>query len=145
MALLAAGLFGGLAVERWRAGHPAIADRLEQEPARLTPALQARAAPRPRARGVPARCDESSAVTGTGPSGPPRLDLNQATPSELARAARISWRLAARIVAARDGVQDRDAPRDSPGGTGAVSGPEPIEPDPAGTGTTEPAPNVEIP
>jgi hypothetical protein len=32
--LLAAGLFGGLLVERWRARHPATAEELEAEPAR---------------------------------------------------------------------------------------------------------------
>jgi hypothetical protein len=38
------------------------------------------------------------------------LDLNRATPRELARLAGISWSLAARIVAARDGV-GLDTPR----------------------------------
>jgi hypothetical protein len=145
VALLAAGLFGGLAIEPWRAEHPAIADRLEQESVRPTPAPQARAAPRTRARSVPARCEEPSAAAGTGRSGPPRLDLNRATPGELARAAGISWRLAVRIVAARDSVEGQAAPRDAPEGTGAVSGTEPLESDPSGTGTTEPAPDAETP
>ena len=39
----------------------------------------------------------------------PRLDLNRATPGELARVARISWRLAARIVAARDAFEAQDS------------------------------------
>ena len=33
VALLAAGVFGGLAVERWRSRHPVLAEQLEAEPA----------------------------------------------------------------------------------------------------------------
>ena len=69
VALLAAGLFGGLAVERWRARHPVIADRLEAEPARPTSrgAGPVRAAAPPAPRRGPLR--------GAGdPSEPARLD-----------------------------------------------------------------------
>ncbi len=69
VALLAAGLFGGLAVERWRARHPVIADRLEAEPARPPTAVPAQSAPRfrPRQRRGPLR--------GAGdPREPARLD-----------------------------------------------------------------------
>ena len=145
MALLTSGLFGGLAIERWRAQHPAITDRLEQEPVRSTPTPQARAAPRARARGVSARCEEPSAAAGPARPNPPRLDLNRATPGELARAAGISWRLAARIVAARDGAEGREAPRDAPDETGVVPGTEPSEPDPPGPGPPVPATDVETP
>jgi hypothetical protein len=112
VALLAAGLFGGLAIERWRARHPATADRLEAEPVRLTSPPPVEPAPRPRPRAVTARCEEPDArgrrlgrvsASRVGP----RLDLNRATPAELARLAGISWRLAARIVAAREAFEGR--------------------------------------
>jgi hypothetical protein len=111
--LLAGGLFAGLAVERWRARQPALAERLEAEPRRMTSvAVQRSRQPRPRS--VAARCEESAttvvrpAWAATSPARP-RLDLNRATPGELARVARISWRLAARIVAARDALDEHDS------------------------------------
>src|SRR5262245_30422017 len=59
VALLAAGLFGGLVVEHWRRGHPAAADRLEAEPARPTSAGGSVAAARPRPRrGFAPSCEE---------------------------------------------------------------------------------------
>lgn len=121
VALLTMGLFGGLAIERWRARHPVIADRLETEPARAASAAPAHSTPRGRPRSAPARCEEPGirvSRTGwrdTAPAGP-RLDLNRATPGELARVAGISWRLAARIVAAREAFEGReDRPRDPAG------------------------------
>jgi DNA uptake protein ComE-like DNA-binding protein len=105
VALLAAGLFGGLAVERWRNHHPALADRLEAEPARPATTVSAAAGPRSRSRGVPARCEQPAPAEPAGERIAPRLDLNRATPGELARVAGISWRLAARIVAARDAFE----------------------------------------
>jgi hypothetical protein len=110
VALLASGVCGGLAVERWRSRYPATAERLEMEPPRLAgavappPVVRARTRPSvprcevPSGRGRPARepAEPASAASG--------LDLNRATPRELARLAGISWSLAARIVAARDGV-----------------------------------------
>jgi hypothetical protein len=129
VALLAGGLFGGLAVERWRARQPAAAERLEAEPPRLTSAAPVQRSLRPRPRSVAARCEEPGS-TRRGPAwvdaplAQPRLDLNRATPGELAHVARISWRLAARIIAARDAFEGRDR-----------GGPEP-EPDEARSGET---------
>lgn len=116
VALLAGGLFGGLAVERWRARHPTTADRLEAEPPRLTSAAAAQLVPRPRPRGAAAHCEQpgrgsswpSRQAPGSG-SARLRLDLNRATPRELARLAGISWGLAARIVAAREAFEGHDA------------------------------------
>ena len=113
--LLAAGAFGGLATEQWRARHPTLAAQLEAEPVRPTPAASAQPGPRARPRSVPARCEQPGA-RGTlfgdanTDQGAPRLDLNRATPGELARAAGISWRLAARIVAAREAFEGRESP-----------------------------------
>jgi hypothetical protein len=144
VALLAAGLFGGLAVERWRARHPVIADRLEAEPARPPTAVPAQSAPRLRPRHVAARCEEPGIRANrpgwTDPEAArPRLDLNRATPGELARVAGISWRLAARIVAAREAFEGReDRPAGSDGqGFPAVSEPAPPDTD---QGTSPAAP-----
>jgi DNA uptake protein ComE-like DNA-binding protein len=122
VALLAGGLFAGLAVERWRARHPATAERLEAEPPRLTSAAAAPPVSRSRPRPGAPRCDPSPAGrrtvdSGSSRSGSPRLDLNRATPRQLARLAGISWSLAARIVAARDAFEGRDAGavREQPG------------------------------
>ncbi len=110
VALLCGGLFGGFLVERWRARHPATADRLEAEPPRLTAAPLA---PRPRPRAAAPRCDpwasRRTTEAGFSGAGRPRLDLNRATPRQLARLAGISWGLAARIVAAREAFEGRDA------------------------------------
>jgi hypothetical protein len=115
VALLAGGLFGGLAVERWRAHHPATAERLEAEPPRLASLAVAHPVPRPRVRGAP-RCEEPgrgatspSRQPGASGSAQARLDLNRATPGELARLAGISWGLAARIIAAREAFEGRDS------------------------------------
>jgi hypothetical protein len=112
VALLAGGLFGGLAVERWRARHPTTAERLEAEPPRLTNVAAAPLTPRPRPRAAAARCDpwpsRRTADQGLSTSARPRLDLNRATPRQLARLAGISWSLAARIVAARESFEGRE-------------------------------------
>jgi hypothetical protein len=114
VALLAGGLFGGLAVERWRARQPAVAERLEAEPRRVTSVAPVQRSRQPRPRSVAARCDEQASTVDrpawadTSPARP-RLDLNRATPGELARVARISWRLAARIVAAREALERQDS------------------------------------
>lgn len=142
VALLAAGLFGGLAIERWRARHPAIADRLEAEPARPTAPLPSSSGWRPRPRPM-ARCEEprvpADRQAGTGETcAPLGLDLNRVTPAELARAVGISWRLAARIVAARDAVEGR-APRwVSP----SAAGPPTVEP---AAPPDRDAPDAEVP
>jgi hypothetical protein len=113
VALLCGGLFGGLLVERWRARHPETADRLEAEPPRPTAVAAAPLAPRPRPRAAAPRCDpwggRRMADAGSAGASRPRLDLNRATPRQLARLAGISWSLAARIVAARDALEGRDA------------------------------------
>jgi hypothetical protein len=156
VALLAGGLFAGLAIERWRARHPETAGRLEAEPPRLTGAATAPFPPRPRPRAGAPRCDpwlaRRAADGGSPKSGSPRLDLNRATPRQLARLAGISWSLAARIVAAREVFEGRDAgvafERPGPGRdiryrrrspTGSPDGAQ-TEPDPP----TSPAP-VEAP
>ncbi|HEX2501582.1 MAG TPA: hypothetical protein VHO73_08990 [Methylomirabilota bacterium] len=110
--LLAAGLFGGLLVERWRVRHPATAEQLEVEPVRKASPPPVAAAPRLRARTIAARCGDPGPRGRHGSRGgeafpDPRLDLNRATPGELARVAGISWRLAARIVAAREAFEGR--------------------------------------
>jgi hypothetical protein len=65
---------------------------------------------RPRSRGVLARCERPGPGEVTRERAAPRLDLNRATPAELARVAGISWRLAARIVAARDAFEGGASP-----------------------------------
>jgi hypothetical protein len=145
VALLATGLFGGLATERWRVRHPVIADRLETEPARPASAAPLQSAPRGRSRSAPARCEEpGSRVSRTGwrDAAParPRLDLNRATPGELARVAGISWRLAARIVAAREAFEGReDRPRDPDGD------PRPAASEPPATDTEHGSPPAPTP
>jgi hypothetical protein len=115
VALLAAGVCGGLAIERWRARHPVLAALLAAEPARPVSA-PAPLPPRTRSRSVPARCEQPGPRGVRADEGPAagaaglRLDLNRATPGELARVAGISWRVAARIVAARDAIHGRDRP-----------------------------------
>lgn len=135
VALLAAGLFGGLAIERGRARYPAIAERLETEPARPTAAPPLLAPPRSRPRAVASRCDAPDTRPGRDPwpvtVGPaPRFDLNRATPAELARVAGISWRLAARIVAARDAFEGHEVPA-SPSDEPAAEVPAEAAPEPA--------------
>lgn len=109
--LLAGGLCGGLAVERWRARYPVTAERLEAEPPRLASAASAPSTPRSRPRQTFLRCEapEERARPGAGviasTTPAPRLDLNLATPGELARLAGISRGLATRIVAARDAFE----------------------------------------
>jgi hypothetical protein len=142
VALLAAGLFGGLAVERWRAHYPASADRLETEPARLTSPAQVQSAPRFRSRSVATRCEEPGAGGrrfGSLNAGPVnlRLDLNRATPGELARVAGISWRLAARIVAARETFEGRGPRRTGPDGAVSPSMQAPPAPDAREPDTSE--------
>jgi hypothetical protein len=70
----------------------------------------------------------------------PRLDLNRATPGELARVAGISWRLAARIVAAREAFEGReDRPRDPDGD------PRPAASEPPATDTEHGSPPAPTP
>ncbi len=150
VALLAAGLFGGLAVERWRARHPEIADRLESEPARPTSSAPVQAASRPRPRSVSTRCEQPGVRAsrfGWSDAGPdrPRLDLNRATPGELARVAGISWRLAARIVAAREAFEGREDRRADPDGTGPPTVSEPSPPDTDRGNTPAATPDADSP
>jgi hypothetical protein len=127
VALLAGGLSSGLAVERWRARHPAIAERLEAEPPRRMPPAAIASTSRPRPRSVAPRCDAPGTGSRDRPAGstsspPPRLDLNRATPRQLARLAGISWGLAARIIAARDALEQ---PQLSPAPEPLGRGPDP--------------------
>jgi hypothetical protein len=127
VALLAAGVFGGLAVERWRSRHPVLAERLEAQRPRPATPMPASSGTRSRSRGILARCEQPGARAATAVSAP-RLDLNRATPGELARVAGISWRLAARIVAARDAFEGAA----SPGASLEETPSAPTAPDPDG-------------
>ena len=144
VALLAAGLFGGLVIERWRAQHLAVADHLEREPAR--PAVASVGAPPARRRGRSGgvRCEPPDAETRAATPGGPRLDLNRATPDELAHVAGISWRLAARIVAARERFEGRVAPSGVPDPEAPAIAPE-SSGEPALPGPTDPVPDAESP
>ena len=148
VALLAAGLFGGFAIERWRVGHPATADRLEAEPVRLASPAPIRSTARVRFRDGAARCGAPDARgqpvgwAGARPASS-RLDLNRATPGELARAVGISWRLAARIVAARQAVESR-APRGTePAGVAPPSVETPLASDTSDSEAREGTPGAE--
>jgi Helix-hairpin-helix motif len=150
VALLAAGLFGGFAIDRWRARHPAIAERLEAEPVRLTSSAALPTVPRPRARPALARCDEPGIPAPVSHGldadpAPPHLDLNRATAGELARVAGISWRLAARIVAARDGLERRNGRRMTPDEAGLAPRPSPASPDSADEEAASPRSETESP
>lgn len=147
VALLASGLCGGLAVERWRSRYPATAERLELEPPRLAGAVAPPPVVRARTRPSVPRCEAPAgrARPTRGPAEPASpaagLDLNRATPRELARLAGISWGLAARIVAARDGLETPRAgtPVESTGRRrversgrrGPDAAPRPLESEPA--------------
>jgi Helix-hairpin-helix motif len=150
VALLATGLFGGLAVERWRARHPMIADRLEAEPARPQSSPPVQSVPRTRPRSVPVHCEEPGAGgrrlgwSDASPAGP-RLDLNRATPGELARVAGISWRLAARIVAAREAFEGREDRRTDPDGVGLPTVSPPAAPDTGEGDTPAATPDADSP
>jgi DNA uptake protein ComE-like DNA-binding protein len=150
--LLAGGLCAGLAVERWRTGYPAIAERLEAEPPRLATAAVVSPAPRPRrvahVRCAPPAPRVASPPPRTGAGAPsPRLDLNRATPRELARLAGISWGLAARIVAAREALEagGPGVSLDPPGRGGLAAFPRRRAALPAARPAPEPAPSVASP
>jgi hypothetical protein len=114
------------------------------EPPRLASAAAAPPAARARARPSAPRCETPVEAART-PSG---LDLNRATPRELARLAGISRGLAARIVAARDGL-DATPAGGAAGSTGRArfasprrwvpSAPaQPVDPEPAPSSPLDP-------
>jgi hypothetical protein len=152
VALLAGGLCAGLAVERWRSRYPGTAERLELEPPRRAGAVVPPSMVRARTRPSLPRC-EAPAGRGRSARGPAEpassasgLDLNRATPRELARLAGISWGLAARIVAARDGLETlRAGTTGESTGRRRLQGSRRWEPDEASPGPLEPEPASAVP
>jgi DNA uptake protein ComE-like DNA-binding protein len=120
VALLAASVLGGFALEAWHRRTPTPLDRLEAEPPRLAELARvpgaARRTARPAAPDRPARA-EPPAARGThhrparaepAPATPERpLDLNRASPGDLQQLPGIGPRLAARIVAQRQALGGR--------------------------------------
>jgi DNA uptake protein ComE-like DNA-binding protein len=102
VALLAASVLAGLAVDAWHRRAPALLTGLEAEPPRLAPIVRARPAPPPR----PAPAPVLPAREGS-PAPDRLLDLDAATPEQLARLPGIGPRLAARIVARREDLGGR--------------------------------------
>jgi competence protein ComEA len=113
VALLAASVVGGFAVDAWHRRAPALLARLEAEPPRLGPVARARAATPAapaRAPAPAARHGPRTAVTPSPPSPPADgrpLDLDTATPEQLARLPGLGPGLAARIVTRRDALGGR--------------------------------------
>lgn len=108
---LAVTLLAGFGVREWRAGFPALAERLERFDGEAPPA------PRPPVPGPPARrVAGPSAVPGApgslqalrpaepahAPTDPRPLDINRASLDELARLPGVGPSLAGRILAERD-------------------------------------------
>jgi DNA uptake protein ComE-like DNA-binding protein len=110
VALLAGSVVAGVAVDAWHRRAPALLSRLEAEPPRLAsiarsrPASATEAAPAP----APSARDGPRAVAPAAtpaPEGP--LDLDAATPDQLARLPGIGPRLAGRIVTRREELGGR--------------------------------------
>jgi competence ComEA-like helix-hairpin-helix protein len=124
--LLAALFLAGLGIREWRAGFPAIADRLEhfdREEALVplvTPASENRVAPPQPAVSTPPKLGRASSgrqgpeAAGPTPAAPPSdqrpLDLNRATADELARLPGVGAGLAQRIVDERERRGRFDSP-----------------------------------
>jgi competence protein ComEA len=110
VALLAGSVVGGFAVDAWHRRAPALLARLEAEPPRLVPVTRARpATPADSARG-PAPAARHGAPTAPPPASPSAegpLDLDAATPDQLARLPGVGVRLAARIIARREELGGR--------------------------------------
>jgi DNA uptake protein ComE-like DNA-binding protein len=98
VALLAGSVVGGFAVDAWHRRAPALLARLEAEPPRLVPVPRARTA-------TPAGSARAPAPAPSSAERP--LDLDAATPDQLARLPGVGTRLAARIVARREELGGR--------------------------------------
>ncbi len=116
VALLAAAVVGGVAIDAGHRRAPALLDRLEAEPPRLAPLIGARRPREPAARPPrdapgahdrPARAPSPRDVPPPAPSAAQPIDVDRATPAELARLPGIGPRLAARILARRDALGGR--------------------------------------
>jgi hypothetical protein len=112
VALLAGSVVAGFAVDAWHRRAPALLTRLEAEAPRLGPVVRARAATPPAPHQVPAAPVRAPAPAARHeprhpamPPSPPAdarpLDLDVATPEQLARLPELGPRLAARIVTRR--------------------------------------------
>jgi Helix-hairpin-helix motif len=110
VALLAGSVVGGFAVDAWHRRAPALLTRLEAEPPRLALATRARPATPARPARAPAAAARHGPRTAAPPSPPSAerpLDLDAATPDQLARLPGVGARLAARIVTRREELGGR--------------------------------------
>jgi len=133
--VLAAAFLIGLAVHEWRAGFPELADRLErfdrEEPTLVLPAVPLPGPTPPRRQPTPAAAKDAApgpaatpppetgnprtralvmASAGATPADPRPLDLNRASPEEIARLPGVGPGLARRIVEERERRGRFDSP-----------------------------------
>jgi DNA uptake protein ComE-like DNA-binding protein len=107
VALLAGSAVAGFAVDAWHRRAPALLTRLEAEPPRLAPVSRSRPAPATQAARAPTRDGPPPVPPPSTPTAERPLDLDAATPAQLARLPGIGPRLAARIVTRREQLGGR--------------------------------------